>query len=441
MHEVSNVDDFWKVWNKSKILKNENIPLFENNVSRSLNENLEILSSHFIAKSKFYYNKLVLESHDKLSPTNSEELFRIINKMNDKKAPGLDNIPNKLIKIIYANDKNYINELFNLVLSKSRIPTCWKVGRMIFLNKNNPVKVPKDLRPITLIKGWCKIAESLFTSRLEDRLNELEFFNTAQFGFVKGKSTIDAIEHLFNNIKAKSTFKYKMLVAIDFSGAFDNITWQSMINNLVKAKIEPHFIKAAESILIDRKIVIDNCDKFIECSKGCPQGGCASPFLWRVGMNSLLNKLEGIKCTKFTAYADDLILLVSTNELSLLESKLKEAFDEINHWCSITELKLNLGKTKFMILNKRKLPRDILLYNEKISLSDNIKYLGIIIDKNLTWSSHLDHLDDKINKLLSRINYFSFIKTDIELAYKKRIYYAVFSPTMLCFKHMVSQCS
>lgn len=430
LHEVSSVDDFWRVWNKSRISKNENIPLFNDNISKSLNENLEILSNHFIAKSKFCYNKLNIVSDDYLSLTDFKELDQIINNMNDKKAPGLDNISNKLIKIIYANDKKYINDLFNIILTNSRIPKCWKIGRMIFLNKNNPIKVPKDLRPITLIKGWCKIAESLFTSRLEDRLNKLRFFNPAQFGFVKGKSTIDAIEHLFNNINSRKSCKFKMLVAIDFSGAFDNISWQSIIGNLVRSKIEPHFVKAAETILIDRMISIDNYKNLIRCTKGCPQGGCASPFLWRVGMNSLLEKLKDVKCLKFTAYADDLILMISTSDLNQLEIKLRESFDIINSWCTTTELKLNLDKTKFMLLNKRKIPRDIKLYDNRVSLSKDLKYLGVVIDKNLTWNSHLEHLENKINKLLSRINYFSFIKSEIELLYKRKLYNSVFIPTM-----------
>lgn len=67
-----------------------------------------------------------------------------------------------------------------------------------------------------------------------------------------------------------------------------------------------------------------------------------------------------------------------------------------------------------------------------VTLSEKIKYLGIIIDKNLTWNSHLDHLENKVNQLISRLNYFSFIKSDLEVFYKKMIYFSVFVPT-ICY--------
>lgn len=147
-------------------------------------------------------------------------------------------------------------------------------------------------------------------------------------------------------------------------------------------------------------------------------------------MNSLLDELGKILCVKFTAYADDLILLVSVNDLDNLETKLNDSFKIIDKWCKRTELKLNLDKTKFMLLKKRKLSRDIVLNGRKLNLVDKVKYLGIVIDKNLTWYAHIDYLDEKINKLIGRLNFFAFIKSDLELSYKRRLYFSVFVPTI-----------
>ena len=43
--------------------------------------------------------------------------------------------------------------------------------------------------------------------------------------------------------------------------------------------------------------------------KGCPQGGCLSPLLWCLVVDSLINELESKGC-HVTAYADDLALVV-----------------------------------------------------------------------------------------------------------------------------------
>lgn len=90
--------------------------------------------------------------------------------------------------------------------------------------------------------------------------------------------------------ESKPKFKFSVLVSIDVSGAFDNVSWKHILNNLSKSNIEDQFLLVAESLLVGRKIFINS--KAYKTSKGCPQVGCASPSLWTIGMNNLLNNIE-----------------------------------------------------------------------------------------------------------------------------------------------------
>lgn len=149
---------------------------------------------------------------------------------------------------------------------------------MIFIAKKEKVSVPKDLRPIILISGWCKVAEKLFINRLVDRSNKQNFFNINQYGFVKGRSTVNAIDALLNKIDINlPKFKYNVLISIDVSGAFDNISWKHILNNISRSGIEKQYLLSAENLLIDRKIYINS--NLYDTIRGCPQGGCASPSL------------------------------------------------------------------------------------------------------------------------------------------------------------------
>lgn len=113
-----------------------------------------------------------------MKPTNQEELKLVITQMSNKKSPGYG-IPDKLIKIIYNHDPNYFVDIFNLIVKASEIPKSWKIGQMIYFSKpNRKISKPSDLRPITLVNGFCKIAETLFTSRIESELNKLNFFSS-----------------------------------------------------------------------------------------------------------------------------------------------------------------------------------------------------------------------------------------------------------------------
>ena len=431
LHKVTNTDQFWKVWKKSRISNVQNIPMFENNVSNTFEENIQILSSTFVKSPKYPYKRIHFNDTQGLEPTNADEIQSIICKLDPNKAPGLDNITNKLIKIIFLYDKDYLVRLFNLVLFKVKIPKQWKIGKMIFFAKNNnTIRIPKDLRPITLIIGWCKIVEILFSIRIERKLNEINFFSDLQFGFTKGRSTNDAIDHLVQNIKQKrQSYTYNLLMSIDVSSAFDSVSWKLIITNLLNAGIEPKFVKAVETILMGRKCLID--DKLFECKIGCPQGGSASPLCWRIAMNSLLCTLHSNKRTNSTAFADDLINLISANSLKDIEEYLSETYYAIVKWCDLAELKINLNKTQFMLLGRKRLNRPILLHNNPIKLVNKIKYLGVFLDRELNWKSHLDHLESKINLLTHRLNTFSFLSSEVKLIFKKKLYFSVFVPTIL----------
>ena len=432
MYAVSDEAAFWRTWSKSKPFEQTDLPIFEDNAEGTIDANDQLLANHFVKPSRTEYRKLnsnLNRTDIHLKHTDHSELDRLIGNLNNNKSPGLDRITNKLIKIIYTNDKQYITGMFNAMLTSNRIPKVLKQGRMIFFNKpKRKVSQPKDLRPITLIMGWCKIAERLFADRIEGRLDRLNFFNQKQFGFRKGFSTLDAISDLISNIeKGKSKFKYNLVVAIDVSGAFDGIGWDAVMKNLIKSGIENHYLIAAESLLVDRQIQINQ--RIYNSQRGCPQGGCASPLLWKIGMNELLNILKRkFKRLRFTAYADDLALLISSNSLGELERSLNEIWIEIGKWCKQAQLVLNVEKTEFMLLGRRKV--EIKLENEPIRIIRQLKYLGLIVDKELTFRPHLEHLQSKTATIQTKINQMKWLNAEIELRFRLRLYFSVFLPML-----------
>lgn len=426
LYSVENEETFWKCWNRAKVCEPSNIPIFKDNYELSLEMNERMLIDNFIKESRIKYNEINVNDVCELELTSIEELDHIINNMKTNKTPGVDNVTNKLLKILYVNDKDYFLKLFNSILTKNKIPNCFKVGKMIFLCKpNRKIINPSDLRPITLINGFCKITEALFMSRIENRLNDMNYFSDRQFGFRTGCSTVDAVNIVIKDCESfKKKFKYNLLIGIDISGAFDNISWKIIINNLINAGVENKFLKATESLLIDRRIMINK--KTYKSKKGCPQGGKASPALWKIGMNSLLKLLEKDKEIRFTAYADDLSILIGANSANSLEAKLNEVWTIIDNWCCKAELGLNVKKTEFLLLGRKKIK--IKLRNNPIKQSNNLKYLGVIIDRNLTFKDHITHLVNKTNTVVTKINRLLSLNCDIELKFKKRLYSSVFIP-------------
>lgn len=166
-------------------------------------------------------------------------------------------------------------------------------------------------------------------------------------------------------------------------------------------------------------------DNAFKTTKGCPQGGCASPSLWRIGMNNLLNNIDKVKNVSAIAFADDLLLLVNSNDILSLEKLINNVWTIIDEWCVRAELQLNLDKTNFMLLKKQKLSRDLFIKDFKIKFVNEFKYLGIYIDKNLNFGYHVNYLKDKIDLVLLRINKLLKLNANIQLKYKMNLYHTV----------------
>ena len=77
----------------------------------------------------------------------------------------------------------------------------------------------------------------------------------------------------------------------------------------------------------------------------------------------------------------------------------------VNEWFLTNKLSLNAGKTKYLIFHKPsacdsiplRLPT-ITFNNIEIKRESSVKFLGVIIDENITWNKHIELVENKISK-------------------------------------------
>ena len=145
---------------------------------------------------------------------------------------------------------------------------------------------------------------------------------------------------------------------------------------------------------------------------GVPQGSILAPLLFKIFINDLPHQIQ---YSQTDLYADDCTLTAVGNTLTEIETNLNNDLKNIETWCQINKMKINPSKSTCMILatnqKRRTLPNDNLtLYisNEKLTNVPTHKLLGVIIDCELSWKGHADHIIKKINK---NIFVFKKIKT------------------------------
>ena len=98
---------------------------------------------------------------------------------------------------------------------------------------------------------------------------------------------------------------------------------------------------------------------------------------------------------------DDTDILVSSRDLNEQNSKLNSVLCSISKWFQNNQLVQNLNKTHIVKFASSKLllyPLNIAYNNQALTVTENIKFLGMRLDCSLTWKPRIDNL---IRKLIS----------------------------------------
>ena len=100
--------------------------------------------------------------------------------------------------------------------------------------------------------------------------------------------------------------------------------------------------------------------------------------------------------------ADDIALILSEKELDTLIKNVNKELIKVENWLNKNKLSLNLAKTKYMLIkpNIKNFTNTnnfvIHVSGVKLERSYSTKYLGLILDKDLTWKSHLHYIQKKL---------------------------------------------
>lgn len=106
-------------------------------------------------------------------------------------------------------------------------------------------------------------------------------------------------------------------------------------------------------------------------------------------------------------FADDTLLSVSANTTQEAADKSNEDLMNVSNWLKLNKLKLNIEKTKCMVINSRsEINVNIKVENSVIEVVNSYKYLGVILDNKFDFKENINYVCKKMSKkvgLLGRL--------------------------------------
>ena len=100
-------------------------------------------------------------------------------------------------------------------------------------------------------------------------------------------------------------------------------------------------------------------------------------------------------------FADDTNLFVRGKSVEQIKNQINTELLIINEWFKTNRLSLNLDKTTYIILGNKKFD-DIKIYFRDVEIKRQFetKFLGVILQANLKWNTHINIVLSKTSKCL-----------------------------------------
>ena len=275
-------------------------------------------------------------------------------------------------------------------------------------------------------------------NRLYNFLEKKEIIFSLQFGFRQKYSTSHALIHLTDKVRHEiDKGNYACGIFVDFQKAFDTIDHHILLKKLEYYGVRGISNKWFASYLSNRKQLVSingYKSNLADVKCGVPQGSILGPLLFLIFINDLHS---AIKYSDVHHFADDTNLLNFNSCVKSINKQVNYDLKNLSNWLKANKISLNVGKTELVLFTSSKKQLDcdlkIKLNGKRLYETDSVKYLGIQINKRLTWKQHINHVSLKLNKanaMLSKLRHVLDIKT------LRSVYYAIFE-SHLCYASLV----
>lgn len=324
---------------------------------------------------------------------------------------------------------NQLADIINDCFSSGVFPNALKKSTVTPIQKKSGTVLINEHRPINMLPVVERVLEKLTYSQLIEYVNKNNLIADHQSGFRANHSCESAINDvLFEWKQAMNESKLIIAVFLDFQRAFETIEPKILLEKLVRFGIKETELKYFESYLSNRRQVVklgEFISREINNQLGVPQGSVLGPLLFILYINDLGDCLKNCKIKMF---ADDTLIYIIADCLETASMLINDDLSRLFNKLCQNKLKLNVDKTKVMIISNKKIDRNnvnIFINGSRLEIENEIKYLGIIIDDKLRFDKNNDYLCKKIGK---KVNVLSRLRHELSTGQITMLYKTLIQP-------------
>jgi exonuclease III len=348
----------------------------------------------------------------KFKPIELIKLKKVLDSLNKNKST-----PDCITAEVLLNtEKVSLDKLLiivNTAIETHEFPDSWKTSTIVPIPKIKNPKEPQDCRPVNLLPLYEKILEIILYEQLVEYIEQKNIICENQSGFRKKFSCETALQLVLSKWRSEANKgNITIAVMLDFKRAFETIDREILVQKLKKYGLENGSVRLMESYLNNRKQktkLNGHISSEILNTLGVPQGSVLGPLLFILYINDICLQLEEVFVNLF---ADDTLISASAKSYEEACVKINRSLLILNIWLRVNKVKLNVSKSKCMLITQSSVTKNKILENEDIEyvnidgenleFVDEIKYLGVILDSHLKFNQHILLINKKVGK---KINY------------------------------------
>ena len=347
-----------------------------------------------------------------------EELDRIVAEVKQQSAPGPKGITNKLMKYIFPFIRKLVVQAGNKWLfgeEETEGPEWLGRRKVIFIPKPKKDRADEDsYRGLSMLEGFYKIFAKALANRMARALEEIQ--DRSQFGFTKGKGTLEASRTVIDAVEAARRQQVPMIVIFtDLYKAFDTVDQEHIKRSFEVFKFPQKFQTAYNRLTktaLAQYEVNSMLSRQVKLERGTGQGDPMSSFLFNLAatpLNIFLSESPNVPRLRVNGrsiapvyFADDNAILLSGTQLA----PIMETIDKIIDYEKVAGLKLNLRKCDVMTVNCEQDLVDELIRRTGMKLVTKARHLGLTIENTgeLKKEDNLKPIIEKMNQTNSVYN-------------------------------------